>query len=302
MPTPPARTRRSPRPSPSCPCRRRRWCPHSRPAPARRLGRASSAARSSRRSAGFSTGIGEPDPGTEAYIGAYVVRVSWADLQPTPYGPIVTDNAIDAAIARVRQPDMAGRMSLKLRVLAGVNAPEWVKQIGGPPLPYLNNQPGRTSPEGRSVASGCRRSARRTTTCSASSHTATTSCRRSARSPSTAARPSTTSCSSVSLACRRTSPRWPLPATRRTPTTRASCRRSTRTRSGAPPPPTSTSPRSRTCSAPGRTSRSRSRPWTTAVPASGRAAGWRTTRCRVTSWSRRSSSRCTSGWPSSAAR
>jgi hypothetical protein len=83
--------------------------------------------------------IGEPDPGTETFINAYVVRVRWADLQPTAFGPIVTGNAIDQAIARVRQPDMAGRMSLKLRVLAGVDAPEWAKQIGGPPLPYVNN-------------------------------------------------------------------------------------------------------------------------------------------------------------------
>ncbi len=86
--------------------------------------------------------LGEPDPGTEAYISAYVVKVSWADLQPTPFGPIAADNAIDQAIARVRQPDMAGRMALKLRVLAGVDAPEWAKEIGGAPLPYINNQPG----------------------------------------------------------------------------------------------------------------------------------------------------------------
>ena len=86
--------------------------------------------------------LGEPDPGTESFISAYVVRVRWADLQPTPFGPIVTGNAIDQAIARVRQPDMVGRMSLKLRVLAGVDAPQWAKEIGGPPLPYLNNMPG----------------------------------------------------------------------------------------------------------------------------------------------------------------
>ena len=85
--------------------------------------------------------LGEPDPGTESYISAYVVKVSWADLQPTRSGPIAPDNAIDRAIARVRLPDMAGRMSLKLRVLAGIYAPEWAKQIGGNPLPYLNNQP-----------------------------------------------------------------------------------------------------------------------------------------------------------------
>ena len=86
--------------------------------------------------------IGEPDPGAGAYISAYVVRVRWADLQPTAFGPIAADNAIDRAIARVRQPDMVGRMALKLRVLAGIDAPEWAKEIGGPALPYVDNQPG----------------------------------------------------------------------------------------------------------------------------------------------------------------
>jgi len=86
---------------------------------------------------------GEPSKKSLGSVHAYVVKVRWADLQPTAYGPITADNAIDQAIQRVRQPDYAAvHMLLKLRVLAGIDAPDWVKQLGGAPLPYVNNQDG----------------------------------------------------------------------------------------------------------------------------------------------------------------
>jgi hypothetical protein len=83
---------------------------------------------------------GVPPTTALPYVGAYVVKVNWADLQAQPFGPITPNNAIDKAIARVRMPDLAGKMLLKLRVFAGIGAPEWAKEIGGAPLPYLNNQ------------------------------------------------------------------------------------------------------------------------------------------------------------------
>jgi len=86
---------------------------------------------------------GEPPKNLLSVVHAYVVKVSWAQLQPTPYGPVAADNPIDQAIARVRQPDYAAvGMVLKLRVLAGIDAPDWVKAIGGSAIPYTNNQPG----------------------------------------------------------------------------------------------------------------------------------------------------------------
>jgi hypothetical protein len=86
---------------------------------------------------------GEPNKDMVSVVHAYVVKVNWADLQPAPFGPIAPDNAIDRAIARVRQPDFAAvGMVLKLRVLAGIGAPEWVKSLGGSPIKYINNQPG----------------------------------------------------------------------------------------------------------------------------------------------------------------
>jgi hypothetical protein len=76
-------------------------------------------------------------------VHAYVVKVNWADLQPTAFGPIAADNAIDKAIARVRESDYAALgMALKLRVFAGIGAPEWAKTLDGPAVPYIDNQPG----------------------------------------------------------------------------------------------------------------------------------------------------------------
>ena len=88
---------------------------------------------------------GAPKAAALAYVSGYVVKVNWADLQPVRGGEIAADNAIDRAIARVRLPDFAGRMTLKLRVVAGIGAPEWAKEIGGRPLPFLNPQTGTTT-------------------------------------------------------------------------------------------------------------------------------------------------------------
>jgi hypothetical protein len=85
---------------------------------------------------------GVPPPSARSYVRGYVVKVDWADLQPTPGGPIAADNAIDQAIARVSRPDLAGKVALKVRVQAGIGAPDWAKRIGGDPLPYENNQNG----------------------------------------------------------------------------------------------------------------------------------------------------------------
>lgn len=55
-------------------------------------------------------------------LGAYIQRVSWAELQPTAFGPIVHPNPIDQAIAR--------GVPFRVRLLAGWYAPDWVKALG----------------------------------------------------------------------------------------------------------------------------------------------------------------------------
>jgi fibronectin type 3 domain-containing protein len=74
-------------------------------------------------------------------VNGYVVQANWADLQPTQGGPITANNAIDQAIADARARNAQNRgssaqppISLKLRVFAGDEAPEWAKNLDGPPV------------------------------------------------------------------------------------------------------------------------------------------------------------------------
>lgn len=80
----------------------------------------------------------EPPPKSmQSVVHAYVVPVTWAQLQPTQGGPIAANNPIDTAIARVNQPDFAKLgMVLKLRIFAGIYAPDWAKSIDGDPITY----------------------------------------------------------------------------------------------------------------------------------------------------------------------
>jgi len=71
--------------------------------------------------------------GYDSVIKSFVVSVPWAQLQPTQGGPIVHPNPIDDALAKAQAADM----TVKLRVGAGIDAPEWAKQIGGNPIPLF---------------------------------------------------------------------------------------------------------------------------------------------------------------------
>ena len=59
---------------------------------------------------------------------SYVVNVNWKTLQPKPgaFRPASLDRAINAA----RQQDSR----IKLRVMAGIHAPDWAKRRGGSPV------------------------------------------------------------------------------------------------------------------------------------------------------------------------
>ena len=67
-------------------------------------------------------------------IRGIVVQVDWAVLQPAPDGPVVDANPIDVALASVRAYN--GRhpeapLGIKLRVMAGRGAPQWLKDRVG---------------------------------------------------------------------------------------------------------------------------------------------------------------------------
>jgi hypothetical protein len=75
---------------------------------------------------------GPPPPGYAGAITAFVVNVTWAELQPTPDGPLTTNNPIDQAITAARA--LGPNMGVKIRLLAGVDDPNWVKQLDGGPV------------------------------------------------------------------------------------------------------------------------------------------------------------------------
>lgn len=93
-----------------------------------------------------------PTAAWQPVVNGYVIPVRWADLQPTAGGPIVADNAIDKALAQIRQlntQNPALGLTLKLRVLAGRGAPLWAKSLGGAPIEIYAPYDGVTSTIGR---------------------------------------------------------------------------------------------------------------------------------------------------------
>ncbi len=86
-----------------------------------------------------------PAAAWQPVVNGYVLRANWADLQTTQGGAITANNAIDQAIAQLRILNAQNRgvhapMRLKLRVLAGDSAPDWAKNVGGPPVSVQDAQ------------------------------------------------------------------------------------------------------------------------------------------------------------------
>lgn len=68
-------------------------------------------------------------------VDVFVLNVAWSELQPESYGAIPRNNRIDDAVEQVRKLAESGiHLRIKLRLLAGIHAPEWVKALGGEPF------------------------------------------------------------------------------------------------------------------------------------------------------------------------
>jgi len=83
-----------------------------------------------------------PPAGWANEVNGWVIDATWAELQPTAGGPIAPDNLIDQNLARAQQldeQDPAMHLAVKLRIFAGVYAPEWAKNVGGAPVPIHAN-------------------------------------------------------------------------------------------------------------------------------------------------------------------
>ena len=92
---------------------------------------------------------GPPPTGYAAVMGGFVVNVFWADIQPEPNGAIRANNAIDQAVTTLRSLDTSGRMGLKVRLFAGIHAPEWAKSLGGAPISITDPVTGASGTVGR---------------------------------------------------------------------------------------------------------------------------------------------------------
>jgi hypothetical protein len=75
------------------------------------------------------------------------VIASWKQLQPTPSWEIGVNNVIDQALAEVRsynERNPLKPLAVKLRVWGGFEAPDWAKQLGGPPIETIFNDKPRS--------------------------------------------------------------------------------------------------------------------------------------------------------------
>ena len=85
-----------------------------------------------------------PEAAYAAVMGGWVVNVPWAELEPQP-GQLAPNNELDRAIAAARAWNRAHPshpLFLKLRVVAGIESPDWVKARFGPPLAVTSPQSG----------------------------------------------------------------------------------------------------------------------------------------------------------------
>ncbi len=92
---------------------------------------------------------GPPPTAYASVFGGFAVNVQWAQLQSSAGGDITANNPIDQAIAQVRQIDPTGKVGLKIRLLAGISAPQWAKQLDGAPVPVFDPITGAAGTIGR---------------------------------------------------------------------------------------------------------------------------------------------------------
>ena len=91
-------------------------------------------------------------PAIRPIVANFVVNVAWGELQAQPGGPIANDNPIERAVATARRESRSGgstELRLKVRLFAGVQAPDWAKQLGGGPVTVNDPTDGRSGTIGR---------------------------------------------------------------------------------------------------------------------------------------------------------
>ena len=94
---------------------------------------------------------GEPPAQFLSSLAGYVVNAHWSDLQPAQGGPIAANNVIDQSIAAVRAINASAHLhlGLKVRLYAGIWAPDWAKNLGGGPVQVADPSSGQGGTVGR---------------------------------------------------------------------------------------------------------------------------------------------------------
>ena len=95
---------------------------------------------------------GPPPSGFVGAVTNFVVDAPWSELQPTAGGALAPDNVIDQAITAADSLNAAagdGKVKVKIRLMAGVDAPAWAQQLGGAPVTLVNPEDGTTGTVGR---------------------------------------------------------------------------------------------------------------------------------------------------------
>jgi hypothetical protein len=85
-------------------------------------------------------------------VRGWVVKAYWKDLQPARGAALAPNNAIDNAVAEARRLNAANPafgLGLKLRVYAGIYAPDWAKALGGGAVQVVNPQDQQQGTVGR---------------------------------------------------------------------------------------------------------------------------------------------------------
>jgi hypothetical protein len=94
---------------------------------------------------------GPPPVAFLSSLAGFVVNAYWKDLEPAQGAALTPDNAIDQAIIEVRNLNATDHtnLGLKIRLFAGIWAPDWAKNLGGGAITVTNPQNGATGTIGR---------------------------------------------------------------------------------------------------------------------------------------------------------
>ena len=95
---------------------------------------------------------GAPPETHRSIINTRVLNVGWKDLQASQSSELTENNPIDQVIEEVQSQNLADstlNMRIKLRIFAGIEAPDWLKNLEGSPITISDAQDATSGTIGR---------------------------------------------------------------------------------------------------------------------------------------------------------